>query len=202
MSRFYIATTITRWKEHNLVRDRLIAHGHEITYDWTLNPDGGDLRGKPLDVMAHVAALEMGGIVDADFVVVLLPGGYGTHAEIGAAYITSTPTIIHAFDPAFFSNDPETGKVRNFYLGPYTKRIIHEDLKTTADLIADWWSMVEADRECQTEEPPPAHLAHLAHLETCEDCPVGGRWTLEEGDKKGTCPRAPLCDWEAAHTRY
>jgi hypothetical protein len=197
MARFYIATTISRWKEHNLVRDLLTAHGHKITYDWTNNPDGGNLRGKSLKLQAQVGADEMRGVAEADFGVVLLPGGFGTHAEIGALYITSTPTFIHASDPAFFSNDMETGKVRNFYLGAYMHRFLHPELETASLQILHWWEQLETQ-----VNRPPAYLAHLTQLEACGDCPVGGRWDEQTGEHEATCPRVALCDWEAAHTSY
>ena len=34
----------------------------------------------------------------ADVLIVLLPGGYGTHVEIGAALALSKPVILHAPD--------------------------------------------------------------------------------------------------------
>jgi hypothetical protein len=74
--KFYIATGFARVREHNFVRDALHALGHRITYDWTLTIDqkGPD-----------IAYAEIWGVRNAEFVAVLLPGKYGTHAELGAA---------------------------------------------------------------------------------------------------------------------
>ena len=40
----------------------------------------------------------MEGIKRADAVIVLMPGGYGTHVEIGAAIALGKPILIHATD--------------------------------------------------------------------------------------------------------
>ena len=195
MSSFYIATSVTRHREHNIVRDFLEMHGHILTYDWTTENNGGDLRGVPLDVQARIGAEEMRGIAEADFVVVLLPGGFGTHAEIGAAYITSKPTFIHSIDPDHFSNDPDTGKVKNFYLGPYTTRFVHTDIAVAVHRILAWWDATETPLG---NRRTPAYLEHLEHDTPCEDCPIGGRWNPEQGDQEATCSRVPLCEWRGA----
>ena len=41
---------------------------------------------------------EMAAVREADVLVVLLPGGYGTHVEIGAALALGKPVILHAPD--------------------------------------------------------------------------------------------------------
>jgi len=76
--KYYIATGFARVREHNALRDKLTALGHEITYDWTLCKDEAGQG-------PTIASSEIRGVSDADLVVVLLPGKYGTHAELGAA---------------------------------------------------------------------------------------------------------------------
>jgi NTP pyrophosphatase (non-canonical NTP hydrolase) len=51
----------------------------------------------PQEAKIQVAEKEMSGISDATFVVVLLPGGRGTHAELGAAIISRKR--IYLYDP-------------------------------------------------------------------------------------------------------
>ncbi|MDB4278264.1 hypothetical protein N9917_01540 [Deltaproteobacteria bacterium] len=195
MARFYIATTVSNWKNHNTVRDFLISQGHTITYDWTVNTNAGDLRGRPVPFIQEVAEGEANGIRDADFVVALLPGGFGTHAEIGMAFITKTPTFIHAFDPRFFSNHAETGKTRNFYWSKQTTHSVTEDIEQVGIAIIEWWD--EALKKTYLGHTIPLALQHLNSTEPCGSCPIGGRYNFDEdGDQGSICPRAALCDWE------
>ena len=77
---YYIATSLSRMTAHNVVRDALKKCGHEISYDWTLH---GSVKSVSKERLREVAELELDGISKADFVVVLLPGGNGTHLELG-----------------------------------------------------------------------------------------------------------------------
>lgn len=56
--------------------------GHEITYDWT---EHGSVQESEPDVICDVAGKEVAGIAAADVVLVVLPGGRGTHIELGIA---------------------------------------------------------------------------------------------------------------------
>jgi hypothetical protein len=130
--KFYIATTTSRWRDHNLVRDKLVEMGHEVTYDWTLNGDGGSLRGASMKEWQRIGHLECQGVLDAHFIVVLLPGGKGTHAEVGAAATLGKRTYIHSPDPLRF--DPgEDGCSTTFY---YNRKATHHE-QATLDGFAD-----------------------------------------------------------------
>lgn len=195
MARFYIATTVSNWKNHNVVRDTLVAAGHQITYDWTVNVNEGDLRGQPIERIREVAYGEAEGIRDADFMVTLLPGGYGTHAEIGMAFILQKPVLIHAFEPRFFSNDRETGKTRNFYWSRTFSHDTSDTIEAAAQAAVGWAKKLEAIT--YLDQPIPLNLQHLNELPACEDCPIGGRYNFEDGgDQDDKCPRSDLCDWE------
>jgi putative intracellular protease/amidase len=103
--RYYIATKLERHADHNLVRDLMAARGHEITYDWTKH---GPVWSRGSDVIREVAQLETRGVLDADLVIVLLPGGRGTHAELGMAIAAGKPVLMHCADPDLFGATPET----------------------------------------------------------------------------------------------
>lgn len=77
---FYIATKLDNDAAHNRLRDQLVALGHKITYDWTVH---GPAFSKGLDEVRRVAKAETQGVMRADFVVMLWPGGRGTHVELG-----------------------------------------------------------------------------------------------------------------------
>lgn len=80
--RYYIATRLEAADRHRELRDALAERGHEVTYDWTQH---GSVRHEGAERIRQVAHAEKQGVRDADFVVVLLPGGRGTHSELGLA---------------------------------------------------------------------------------------------------------------------
>lgn len=88
--KFYIATGFENKVEHNRVRDLLIEGGHEITYDWTVMEAGVT----EFPIQRAIAKAEIQGVIDADFLIVLLPGKFGTHAELGAALALDKPVIL------------------------------------------------------------------------------------------------------------
>lgn len=102
--KYYIATSTTRAAFHNKVRDELKRFGHEITYDWTVH---GSVRETSKARLQEVAHLEFEGILRADFVVVLLPGGKGTHAELGFSLAGKKQVFIHSEDPMAFELGPQ-----------------------------------------------------------------------------------------------
>jgi nucleoside 2-deoxyribosyltransferase len=80
---YYIATTLSNHKAHNILRDLLEKKGHKITYDWTLTLNAEERNGLSMDDMRTLCDKEMNGVNAADAVIVLLPGGKGTHVELG-----------------------------------------------------------------------------------------------------------------------
>lgn len=112
--KYYIATRLENHAAHNVVRDGLSKLGHEITYDWTTH---GPVWRKGVDEICRVALLERDGVESADVVIGLLPGGRGTHAEIGIAIGRRVPIILHHADDSMFGATPETCA---FYHAPDT----------------------------------------------------------------------------------
>ena len=90
MTTFYIATTLENAIEHNRCRDQLRELEHEITYDWTLRSYEVSRQ------LAEVAWSEVAGVLAADYLVVLLPGGIGTHVELGVALGAHIPIYLVA----------------------------------------------------------------------------------------------------------
>jgi len=103
--KYYIATSLARISAHNIVRDALTQLGHEITYDWTIH---GSVKSISKDRLREVASLELDGVSEADFVVVLLPGGGGTHVELGYALAKEKIIFLHSEDPGLFELGPQT----------------------------------------------------------------------------------------------
>lgn len=109
MTRFYIATQIERAKDHNTIRDLLIQCGHELTYDWTTH---GNVRRTSQELLTSVSHKMIDAILAADVVIVLLPGGKGTHTEFGAALASGKKVIVHCEDEEVFL---PTEKTNAFY---------------------------------------------------------------------------------------
>lgn len=99
MIKYYIATRLSRHKEHNIVRDALNEMNHKITYDWTIH---GSQKHVSLGRLEEVGEAQVEAIREADVVIVLLPGGAGTHTEFGIALGLNKKIIIHSESSEFF----------------------------------------------------------------------------------------------------
>ncbi len=115
--KYYIATSIERAPLHNLVRDDLQKLGYEITYDWTTH---GSVKHTSKVRLQEVAHLESQGVLISDFVLILLPGGKGTHVELGLAIASKKKVFIHSEDPMVFEIGPQ---VCAFYHHPSAVRL-------------------------------------------------------------------------------
>ena len=102
---YYIATSLSRMVAHHVVRDALKLCGHEISYDCTLH---GSVKSVSKELLREVAVLELDAISRADFVVVLLPGGNGTHLELGFAIARGKKVFLHSEDALLFELGPQT----------------------------------------------------------------------------------------------
>lgn len=102
--RYYIATSLSRAPIHNLVRDELCLLGHEITYDWTVH---GSVQTTSKERLKEVAHLELNAIDLAEVVLVLLPGGKGTHTELGYSIARQKKVLIHSETSFPFELGPE-----------------------------------------------------------------------------------------------
>lgn len=90
--RYYIATTLDNVEEHKKLKATLdLAGDYELTYDWTTH---GSILGAREKRFVEVAALEANGVIAADVLVVILPGGRGTHTEFGMAVACGKPVIV------------------------------------------------------------------------------------------------------------
>jgi hypothetical protein len=135
----YIATSLLRITDHHLVRDSLTSFGYTISYDWTLH---GSVKSVSIKRLQEVATFELDAIAESDFVVVLLPGGMGTHLELGFAMGKNKKIFLHSEDPSLFDLGPQTNA---FYHHPSLVRLccplvdaatrIHSNLCSLAPLV-------------------------------------------------------------------
>jgi nucleoside 2-deoxyribosyltransferase len=122
--RFYLATRKDRAAQAAPLLEALRAHGWERTLTWT-DQDHGGIPG-----YTKTAMVELQGVREADVLIVLLPGGYGTHVEIGAALALGKPVILHAPDRETL----ETPYPCIFHYHPSIKLLISEKLDINAVL--------------------------------------------------------------------
>lgn len=78
--KFYVASSFKNIPMVRAVTESLRAAGHRLTYDWTQNE-----RASTAKDLERIGQDEKRAILEADVVIVLLPGGKGTHVELGIA---------------------------------------------------------------------------------------------------------------------
>lgn len=111
--KFYIASKLENVNDVRALKVLLESWGWTHSYDWTVH---GSVQRAGCQVIRDVAAAEAQGVADADVVIVLLPGGRGTHVEIGMGIAAAKPVYIDSSDPgADFGDD---GRTCAFYHHP------------------------------------------------------------------------------------
>ncbi|WP_199426109.1 nucleoside 2-deoxyribosyltransferase [Thermaerobacillus caldiproteolyticus] len=78
--KFYIASSFANKEAVRALASRLIREGFTQTYDWTKNE-----RAATLEDLSRIGEEEKAAVMSADFFVLLLPGGKGSHVELGIA---------------------------------------------------------------------------------------------------------------------
>lgn len=97
---FYIASSIKNKEMVKSLADQLKLEGFCHSYDWTIND-----RADSMDLLASIGESELSAVRNSDFLVMLLPGGKGSHIEMGIAlglgkrvYLYSPNNDIFEFD--------------------------------------------------------------------------------------------------------
>lgn len=101
-------------------------HGHEITYDWTVH---GRIDPSERERIVSIATDELNGVLNCETLLLLLPGRFGSHIELGAALAADKRVFIIGFEPEMQSS--------SFYYLPRIKHI--KDLDTMKHMIAKSW---------------------------------------------------------------
>jgi|SRR5699024_4531752 len=115
MKKFYIASSFKNADTVKLVSQRLIDNGYIHTYDWTQNE-----RASTMQDLKEIGQKEINGIMDADFILVLLPAGKGSHIEFGIAL--GQVKKIYLYSPDNGLNNLET--TSTFYHLPQVNRCV------------------------------------------------------------------------------
>ena len=123
---FYLSTRKDRLDQAAPLLDALRANGWKQSFAWT------DQDVHNPGEYADIAQAELAGVRDADVLIVLLPGGFGTHVEIGAALALGKPVIIHAPDQKTL----DTPYKCVFHYHPLVKLLVSESLDINAVLAS------------------------------------------------------------------
>jgi hypothetical protein len=87
---FYVAGTISKPEGPLELISRLEAAGLTCTYNWAAH---GKIYGQP-EKYAAIAQAEIQGAAEADLLILLLPAGRGSHAELGASLSNGKKVLI------------------------------------------------------------------------------------------------------------
>lgn len=90
---FYVASSFQNKQVVNEVSQHLNQHGWYLTYDWTENE-----RAVSLVDLQKIGMLEKHAIANSDIVVVILPGGKGSHIELGLAIAWGKKVFLYSPD--------------------------------------------------------------------------------------------------------
>ena len=104
--KFYVASGVPNAERVNQAAQVLAASGHQRTYDWTKH---GDVSAESPERKREVARTEAQAVIDAELVALLLPGRFGTHAELGIAIASSANKRILLWSESSAPFDGEQG---------------------------------------------------------------------------------------------
>lgn len=97
----YIASTLSNAPRIRHLRDRLHEHKINLTYDWTEHNSGVlYVPDDQPDLKRQIAEKEIIGVCSAELILMVLPGGGGTHFEFGLAFGLCKPIVILDDDPS------------------------------------------------------------------------------------------------------
>ncbi|MET4097662.1 hypothetical protein [Arthrobacter sp. UYCu712] len=96
MKKFYVASSFRNIVNVRYVAQTLETTGYVNTYDWTHESVGGDAGKVTIGDLRSIGQRERDAVIGADVVVILLPGGKGTHVELGIAIAQGRRTILHS----------------------------------------------------------------------------------------------------------
>lgn len=89
--KFYLASGFSNAPLVRYVSEQLKRKGYIHTYDWTQND-----RASTVEDLQHIGQCEKDAIIESDLVVLLLPGGKGSHVELGIALGLQKRVILYS----------------------------------------------------------------------------------------------------------
>lgn len=89
--KFYVASSFKNIDNVRYVSEQLKSKGYIHTYDWTKNA-----RASTYEDLKQIGQQEKNAIEEADFIVILLPAGKGSHIELGIALGLNKRIILYS----------------------------------------------------------------------------------------------------------
>ncbi|WP_174733285.1 group-specific protein [Mesobacillus harenae] len=89
--KFYIASSFQNKEEVRYVSGKLVNKGFIHTYDWTQND-----RASTMEELETTGLEEKNAVMEADFIIILLPAGKGSHIELGIALGQSKKVFLYS----------------------------------------------------------------------------------------------------------
>ena len=130
----YVATGLDNHAQHRIMSEALLKYEIVVTYDWTTH---GPVWSQGQVALRVVAGAEIDAVQKADAVVVILPGGRGTHVELGAALALKKPVAL--YDPTGLDIGPEDSRIGKhtcaFYHHP---NVAYFSPSWRAEAVASW----------------------------------------------------------------
>ncbi|CAM3067437.1 nucleoside 2-deoxyribosyltransferase [Filibacter tadaridae] len=96
MEKFYVASSFRNLESVRYVADHLKNKGYIQTYDWTQNAKAKREQTFTVEDLRDIGEKEKNAVLESDFIVILLPGGKGTHIELGIALGQGKRTFLYS----------------------------------------------------------------------------------------------------------
>ncbi|GIN84591.1 hypothetical protein J6TS2_09770 [Heyndrickxia sporothermodurans] len=106
MEKFYVASSFKNIDTVRFISKQLINKGYIQTYDWTKNEGVSTIND-----LKKIGQEEKNAVMGADFIIVVLPAGKGSHIELGIAI--GKGKKVYLYSPNNEVNDFE--KITTFY---------------------------------------------------------------------------------------
>ncbi len=118
--KYYVGSSVFNAARVNEAAAVLDARGFTRVYDWTRH---GDVSGADDAAKRLVAQTEAAAVMEAELVVLLLPGRFGTHAELGCAIAScaNKRILLWSEEAAPFTGE---GAFCVFYHHPAVERLV------------------------------------------------------------------------------
>jgi len=113
--KFYVASSFKNKEQVKYVSHELTIKGFVHSYDWTKND-----RPTTLEALTEIGTKEKEAVMNSDVVIILLPGGKGSHIELGMAIAAKKKVFLYSPD-----NDiDDFALTSTFYQLPEVQKVI------------------------------------------------------------------------------
>ncbi|OGO87706.1 MAG: hypothetical protein A2Y24_02060 [Clostridiales bacterium GWE2_32_10] len=116
--KFFIGSDRKNIENVDYVARILKENGWEHTYDWTINIKDYNIKLDSKEKQKKVAMSAYEGIKNADVVILLFPGGKGTHVELGISIALNKNIEVWTSDESIYEFNQNTS---SFYWTDYVK---------------------------------------------------------------------------------